>query len=135
VKLLLDINVVLDVVLAREPWGREASRLFAIMEDGGADGYLAGHTITTVYYITARAVGAQKATAILVDLLRTMHVVPVEKSDFIEAATLGFRDFEDAVQAVCALKIGADAIVTRDVGDFAASPIPALPAGSILARL
>jgi predicted nucleic acid-binding protein len=135
VKLLLDVDVVLDVILAREPWGREASRLFAIVASGGAEGYVAGHTITTAHYIVGRAVARQPALTAMADLLRIVEVVPVEKADFMEALGLGFRDFEDAVQAVCALKVGADVIVTRDAADFTGFPIPALPPGAVLASL
>lgn len=134
-KLLLDIDVVLDVILAREPWGREASRLFALIASGRVEGYIAGHTVTTAHYIMGRAVQRSTALTALADLLRIVDVVPASKADFMEAMTLEFRDFEDAVQAVCALKVGAEVIVTRDAGDFAGFVIPALPPAAVIARL
>jgi len=51
------------------------------------------------------------------------------------AAALSLRDFEDAVQAVCALKIGADYIVTRDERDFQGLAVPARSPGFVLALL
>jgi hypothetical protein len=36
------------------------------------------------------------------------------------------NDFEDAVQAACAERIGADYIVTRNLKDFAKSPVQAI---------
>jgi hypothetical protein len=42
------------------------------------------------------------------------------------------RDFEDAVQAACALKVGADYIITRNEKDFQGLPIGARSPGSIL---
>lgn len=134
-KLLLDIDVVLDVILAREPWGREASRLFASIAGGRAEAYIAGHAVTTAHYIMGRVVQRNTALTALADLLRIVDVVPVSKQDFIEAMALEFRDFEDAVQAVCALKVGAEAIVTRDAGDFAGFVIPALAPAAVAARL
>jgi predicted nucleic acid-binding protein len=135
VKLLLDINVVLDVLLAREPWGRDASRLFAMMPSGRVEAYVAGHAVTTAHYIMGRAVERSTALTALADLLRIVDVVPVSKTDFIEAMALEFRDIEDAVQAVCALKVGAEVIVTRDAGDFAGFVIPAIPPAVVVARL
>lgn len=38
---------------------------------------------------------------------------------------MGWRDFEDAVQAVCAAKAGADYIVTQDLHGFQAASVPA----------
>jgi predicted nucleic acid-binding protein len=48
---------------------------------------------------------------------------------------LGWNDFEDAVQAVCATKAGADFIVTRDLQDFRASTVPAHEPAYILSLL
>jgi predicted nucleic acid-binding protein len=58
VKLLLDINIMLDVVLARHPWAEEAAVLLSLVENGRADGYIAGHTITTIHYIVAKEKGS-----------------------------------------------------------------------------
>jgi predicted nucleic acid-binding protein len=134
-KLLLDINLILDVVLKRQPWAVDAARLLSAADGGGVVGYVAGHTVTTVHYVMAKAQGAPAALLAIADLLRFVEVVPVEKSDFHQAIALGMRDFEDAVQAACALKVGADYIATRNEKDFQGVPIPARSAGSILALL
>jgi hypothetical protein len=43
-----------------------------------------------------------------------------------EAIRLGFSDFEDALQSVCAKQFEADFIVTRNVRDYKLSPIKAI---------
>lgn len=134
-KLLLDINVLIDVVLARQPWSADAARLLDAIEAGEASGYVAGHTITTAHYIFRKALGAADAAAAIASMLRVLDVVPVEKADFFHAAAMGGRDFEDAVQMVCALKVGADYIVTRDERDFQGSAIPARSPASVLTLL
>ena len=134
-RLLLDINVVLDVVLAREPWWRDAASVLGAIETGQAAGCVAGHTVTTIHYLVARAAGRPAADMAVADLLRLVDVVPVEQVDFLEALGRGARDFEDAVQAVCAMKSGADFIVTRNQSDFGGQPIPAILPGALLSRL
>lgn len=42
----------------------------------------------------------------------------------LDAFSLGFSDYEDAVQCASAVAAGLDAIVTRNTEDFAGSPIP-----------
>jgi predicted nucleic acid-binding protein len=135
VKLLVDINVVLDVVLKRHPWMADAARVLTEIDTGAATGYVAGHTLTTAHYVMAKAQGSQAATIAIADLLRFLEVVAVEKTDFLQAIALGLSDFEDAVQAACALKVGVDYIVTRNEKDFAGLPIPARSSGEILALL
>ena len=134
-KILLDINVVLDVLLERTEWVEEAAHLLAAAERNQVTAYVAGHTITTAHYVIGRARDKKVAATALSDLLRILEVVPVEKADFTQALVLGFSDFEDAVQTACAMKIGADYLVTRNEKDFKDSPVPILPPGAVLALL
>ena len=134
-RLLLDIDVILDVMLEREPWVEEAARLLSAVQAGRAAGSVAGHTITTVYYLVTTQRRRAEAVSAVEDLLRIVDVVPVETSDFHHALALGVTDFEDAVQAVCALKIEADVLVTRNVRDYRGLSIAVERPGVVLARL
>jgi predicted nucleic acid-binding protein len=135
VRLLVDINVLLDALLAREPWVDDAGEILASAVEGRATAYVAGHTITTIHYLLARVQGRATAMAAVSDLLRVVDVVPVEKADLHQAVALGLGDFEDAVQATCALKVGADFIVTRNHKDFAGVAVPARSPAFVLSRL
>jgi predicted nucleic acid-binding protein len=132
VKLLLDINVVLDVILARNPWMGDAASLLSAIEEGRAEGYVAGHTITTIHYIVAKEKDRRVAATAVADLLRIVHAVPLGDVDFQQALVLGLADFEDAVQAAAALRIGADYLVTRNEQDFREIHVPVRTAGEVL---
>lgn len=134
-KVLIDINVVLDVVLAREPWAADSALLLDAAERGKITAYVAGHTITTAYYIVARNSSPRKAATAVTDLLRILKVVPVEAADFAQALVLGMTDFEDAVQAAAAAKVGADFVATRNERDYKRSPIKARSPAELLALL
>lgn len=131
----MDINVILDVLLERQPWAADSARLLDAAERRLIDGYAAGHTITTVHYIVARNAGVRKAATAVTDLLRILQIVPLEAPDFAQALVLGMADFEDAVQAAAAARVGADYVATRNEKDFRRSPVkPRSPSG-ILALL
>lgn len=115
--LLIDINVLLDVLQRRPEFVRPAARLFAAVEMKRVTAYVSAHTITTAYYIMRRANGGPVAESAVITMLRVLKVVSVDRADLIRALSFGWNDFEDAVQAVCADKVGADYIVTRDLGD------------------
>ncbi len=134
-KLLVDVNVLLDHTLEREPWVEAATDLLAEIELDTAAGYVAAHTLTTAFYVIARAKGSLVAAAAVSGFLRLLDVMPVDRADLNQALALGYRDFEDAVQAVCALKLGADYIVTRDAKGFPGLPIPIRTPGDIVAML
>ncbi|HLL82793.1 MAG TPA: PIN domain-containing protein [Longimicrobium sp.] len=134
-KLLLDINILLDLFLQRHPWDGEAALLLSAVENGQPEGYVAGHTITTVHYVVARAKDRRVAAMAVTDLLRIVRVVPVEAADFHQALVLGLSDFEDAVQVAAGLKIGADFVVTRDEKHFRGGPLPPRSPREVLALL
>jgi len=125
VKLLIDVNVLLDAALVRSPWDQAAVQLIGAVENGKAEGWMAGHTLPTAYYFVAKEHGKPTASSMAAGVLRVLDVVTAGRADLQRALGLQFRDFEDAVQAVCADRAGADYIVTRDLAGFRDSPVPA----------
>jgi len=117
-KILLDTNIVLDVLMDRAPFADSAVELFSKVEDGTVIGYLCGTTITTVYCLAAKAVGAARARKELGKLLTIFEIAPVNRHVLESALAAGFADFEDAVIHEAARHAGANAIVTRDRKDY-----------------
>lgn len=134
-KVLLDINVVLDVILERQPWAADSALLLDAAERGEVAAFVAGHTITTAHYVIVRNASARKAATAVTDIMRIATIVPVEAADFAQALVLGMADFEDAVQAAAAAKVGADFIATRNEKDFRRSPIKPRSPAELLALL
>ena len=128
----MDTNVLLDVVLERSPWAKEAGLLLDAVARGRAQGFVAGHAVTTVHYVVERAVNAAAAATAVADLLQLVVVVPLDGADFQRAMAMGLRDFEDAVQAAACLKVGAEYLVTRNARDFRGAPVETRTAGEVL---
>jgi predicted nucleic acid-binding protein len=123
VKLLVDTNVLLDVILERKAHMRESVAVLDAIEAGRAEGYVSSHAITTIHYIVAKANGGAAAVMAISDLLDLCEVVAVTEADFRRALALGLKDFEDAVQVAAALQVGVDYLVSRNEKDFRKSPI------------
>ena len=134
-KVLFDTNVVLDALLERKPFADVALRLFAKVERGEITGYLGATTITTIYYLAAKALSSSDATTHLRNLLLLFEVAPVNRLVIQQALNAGFSDFEDAVLSLAAVQIGADAIVTRNGRDFKKSTLPVYVPEELLAAL
>ncbi len=117
-RLLLDTNVVLDVLLARAPFDAQSTRVMSAVETGLADGFLCATTVTTIHYLVAKAIGRKTAERHVGSLLRIFRIAPV--TDVILSSALGSkaRDFEDAVILESARAVSADAVVTRNPNDF-----------------
>ncbi len=134
-RILVDANVVLDVLQRREPHHILSAQVLARVELGLVEGALAAHTWTTLYYLISRGVSAEHARAMLSDLLQFFVVAPVDQDVIQHALSLPYRDLEDAVQMAAAVHYGAGYVVTRNVQDYAAGPLPALSPAEFLALL
>ena len=122
-KVLFDTNIVLDLLMDRMPFSEAAALLISKVEDGTMTGFLCGTTVTTVYYLVAKELGAAQARTEIKKILSLFEVAPVNRPVLESALAVGFDDFEDAVIYEAACHAGAEAIVTRNQKDFKNSKI------------
>jgi predicted nucleic acid-binding protein len=133
--LLLDVNVVLDVLANRKPWVEDSAALLDAIQDGRANGKIAAHTVTTLHYLLTKHSGRESATLALTSLLEILEIVAVDSTMIRRALSMGWDDYEDAVQGVCALDASADYLVTRNLNDFASLSIPVVTPDVVLSYL
>lgn len=124
--ILVDLNVVLDVVQRREPHYRASASVIDAVVRGQARGFLPAHAFPTIHFLVARYQNASTAARTVDWLLRWFEVAAVGRAELERPRALGSSDFEDAVVAAAAETAGCEAIVSRNVADFAASPVAAL---------
>ncbi|HUF08116.1 MAG TPA: PIN domain-containing protein [Rhodothermales bacterium] len=117
-KLFLDTNVILDVLADREPFAEDATVVLSAIERDDADGFIAAHTVTTLFYLLERTLSLRKAKRAVADLLKLLEVVPVDHDRLLQALAMNWKDFEDALQAACSAKADVDYFVTRNPSDF-----------------
>lgn len=131
---LLDTNVVLDYLLEREPFVEDAEQVIDAHRSGKFQALISAMTPVNLFYIT-RNLGQEQARSLVERTLNEFQVSAIDLPILRAASLLPMRDYEDAVQAVCALAQNADVIVTRDVKDYANSPIRALTPAEFVAQL
>lgn len=125
-RILVDVNVVLDVLLARAPHAAASTACLAAIEAGRAEGFLSAHAVTTLAYLVGRARGKDEAKKVVQDLCDLFALAPVDAAVIRRAILLPVGDFEDAVTASAAEACGCEAILTRDGSGFRGSPVPAI---------
>ncbi|WP_035990344.1 PIN domain-containing protein [Leptolyngbya sp. KIOST-1] len=133
-KVLVDTNIVLDVILEREPFVESATDLFALIENGKIQGYIAATTITNIFYIVRKLEGREVALDAIARLLRGFNLCAVESQVIQRALELNLPDFEDGVQLACAVLGNLDAIAIRDGGDFQGVNFTILSTASLVAQ-
>ncbi len=132
-RVLVDINVVLDVLLDRQPHAISAAAMWACIERGLAEGYLSAHAFTTIFYLAHKAKGRLAATRMVDSLLKVFRVGPVNETVISRALALPCPDFEDAVSAACAEAAECAAVITRDPRGFKGASLPVISPAEALA--
>lgn len=123
---LLNLNVILDVLQMREPFYEASARLLALVESGHVKGYIAAHSITTLFYLIQKDKSSAQARAHITSLLQFLEIAPVDQDTIEKALNLDYKDFEDAVQMVSALQCKAGCLITRNVVDYEPALLPVM---------
>lgn len=118
-KLLIDTNVVLDVLLRREPFFRTAAEVLNLTQRDDVREYVPASAITDIYYIANKQLKDRDAVRdLLKRLLIVVSVASVSEQEIQNALNLAWGDFEDSVQYSVALLNEMDGIVTRNPSDY-----------------
>lgn len=134
-RVLFDTNVVLDLLLDREPHAQVAAELISLADQGRIDGVVCATTLTTVHYLASKAAGSAEAHHCVDDMLALFDVASVDREVLRAALGLRFPDFEDAVLHEAATVAGCSAIVTRNGRDFGAATLPVFDPHELLAAV
>lgn len=121
-RLLLDINILLDIAFQRP--GDPASSSVVASCGQQNEGWLAWHTLATLAYVIARQSSAAAARSFIGGLLGWAEVAMTTRANAVQALSWPMADYEDALQAAAAQACSAHWIITRNERDFAASPVP-----------
>ncbi len=134
-KLLIDTNVIIDYLADRVPFADNAEKLFDLCADGKIKGILTASAVTDIYYVLRKAIGKAKAIESLRVLFDVLDIADIRKHDIVLATTEDFSDFEDALVSVCAKRVKADFIVTRNVKDFSNASVKPVTPEELLIQL
>lgn len=132
-RILFDTNVILDLLLGREPYVDVSEQLLSLVDMKRIDGVLCATTITTIDHLASKANGPKAARQHVRELLVLFDVAEVGRDVLAAALDLGFDDYEDAVLHEAAVAAGAVAIVTRNGRDLAKATLPVFEPAELLA--
>lgn len=135
-RVLLDTCVILDALESRQPFSKDAEELFLAAANNLFTGCITAKASTDIYYLMHRHTHSDKASReVLNKLFSLFEVVDTAGMDCRRAIPSPVLDFEDAVMIETAARTEATYIVTRNLKDFARSPVPVLSPKDFLAAL
>ncbi len=117
-KIFVDTNIFIDILLDREPFSESSALIYKLCENSLVEGYIAPITVNNIYYICRKAHNIAAIKAFLHKISKDFTITPMDSLSIEKANKLSTSDYEDALQYAMALQIGAEYLVTRNTKDF-----------------
>ena len=134
-KILIDTNVILDVLCKREEFYENSLKIWKYCEIGKLKGYVSALSVPNIVYILRKELTPEKTQQIIEQIFLIFKVADLKADDLKKAASMPNPDYEDNLQMVCAARLKADFIVTRNIKDFTSSKVTAVKPSELLERI
>ncbi|QQR79961.1 MAG: PIN domain-containing protein [Deltaproteobacteria bacterium] len=122
----LDTNVLLDVLLNREPFVSWAQQIWTLALQRKIKASISSISILNCFYIIKKLKTNDQAYSVIEDLAKIFNIIQIDSKVITNALQTRFEDFEDGIQHQCALISKSKAIITRDEKGFSKSKLPVL---------
>ena len=123
-KVQIDTNVVLDVLLKRLSFYKDSFMIFQLVDRKQITGCLSAVSMTDIFYLLRKELhNSDEVYLIMDDLTSLFSVIPVVDTTITNAISLRWKDFEDAVQYMTAKENGITCLITRNKTDYERSDV------------
>lgn len=124
-RILIDTNIILDVLLKREPFYENAANVLKATENSDIKEFVSASAITDIYYIAYKTLRDKaKVKELLKSILRIVSVAGISAEDIYRSLELDWNDFEDSIQYSSAVGNDMDGLITRNVKDYSLAELP-----------
>ena len=118
-RMMIDTNIILDVLLEREPFFADSKAVLDRCESREIQGFISASAATDIFYLVRKGLGStEDAYTALGHVLNIVKVLTVTNNDVNDAFLRKARDFEDCLLATCAKSNKCSGIITRNKKDF-----------------
>ena len=87
-QVLFELNIILDVLQERKDFHDFSARLLAYTETGAIQGWLAAHSVTSLFYLITKDKSPEQARVTLTSLLQFLKIAPVDQNTIEQALNL-----------------------------------------------
>ena len=139
-RVLLDTNIIIDVLQAREPWCAAGRKIFLSIANKHISGCVTAKQIADIHYFSRKQFKQQenvdaKCRNVVTKIMALFELLDTLGIDCQNAITYENNDFEDAIMISTAVRSGVDAIITRDLSHYRAAPLPVYTADAFIENL
>jgi predicted nucleic acid-binding protein len=134
-KIFLDSDVLLDLLLDREPFSENIADLIEKSIETDVVLCTSLLSIANMHYIIGRLEDKNNADLKIRKILKLVSIENLGQSVIDKAILSKFKDFEDSIQNFCALESEHKIIITRNTKDYKESTLSILTPREYLAKI
>jgi predicted nucleic acid-binding protein len=117
-KIFVDTNIFIDILIDREPHSQDSATIFQLCENHILEGYIAPITINNIHHICRKSVKPKLIESYLFDIATYFTIAKMDVETIAKANSLKTGDYEDALQYEMAIRNGCDYLLTRNTKDY-----------------
>ena len=125
-KVFIDANVVLDLLLQRHSFYLNAEKIFSLSDKGRMTLCLSAVSFASITYHLEKHIKGRDIRSVLRNLSKIVKILPFNQRIIENALYSNFKDIEDGYQYFTAKEYGIPIVVTRNVKDFVVDDISVL---------
>lgn len=134
IRVLVDADLLLEAVLNRICFVADAEEAFEMLQSQQIQGYVSELGLEKIYSVLSKLEDSQVAEEIVATIEEVVETYPINSTLIQQARSLNIRDFESAVEVVCATATNVGAILTSDPQAFAGGDLPVMQVGDLWQR-
>ena len=132
--LFIDTDIVLDLLLERQPFYSYSARLFTLADKGVIKVSVSSLSFNNLDYMLSKQYGKADSRKILGRFKLLVNVLAVDDKVISLALNSPFTDFEDAIQYYTAIQNKIPLLITRNLKDYKEAAIPVMTAETYLKK-
>lgn len=133
-KLLLDVNVFMDILERRDGWV-ESFAVVRYCQQGRFTGHISALTFPIIYFLRRRRFAETQSREDTRKITAGIEIIPLTAEIIEKAFQSSLTDFEDNIQIFSTEQIAADYAITRNKKHFVQGKIPVATPNEFLKSL
>lgn len=122
-KVFLDTNVMIDLIIQRKPFFEQIAEITTIAEKNKIELFTSSLSFVNTFYVASKVNSKELVLETLKKFRIICNVSIIDELNIDKSLISDFEDFEDAVQYNSAIHHECDYIITRDKKGFKNSKI------------
>ena len=118
-KIFIDTDVILDVLLSREPYQKAATFIFQQIELKNVLAYTSPIVMANIHYIISKATSHTVSLEKIKKLHQLLHISTIDQEIMdLVVSDEKIKDYEDLIQYYSAIRAGTTFLITRNISDY-----------------